>query len=168
MKRVLLLPCVVSISVLTLVLFSITNTRPAHPATVAPNIPDVAKPSHLIIPEGVCPKYVPDYYGDYCHFAGNIWVSVVGNKISQTDLYFTDYNLSVGDLILEWGTPIAAAYDSDGAHSLYWPDRYVYVLTADRYGPFSKVGFITYGIQPYSFNTSWHGFGGKPGSAPMK
>jgi len=168
MKSVLLLPCVVLISVLTLVEVSIVNMRPVHLAPTVLAIPELAMPGHAAPIGEICPRSVSDKYGVYCHFGGNLWVFIIGNKISQTDLYFTDYKPYIGDLIVEWGTPIAVSFDSDGARSLYWPDRYAYVLTDDRYGPFSKVGFVTYGVQPYSFRVRWHGFGTQFNPTPTK
>lgn len=97
----------------------------------------------------------------YCTLPSSILVYINSRKIYRVIVLVGHrYNITVGQLIVQWGQPTGAHYGKFGkmvSHTLYWPDRFVGVMPARRFSPTSRISFIGYG-EPLQEAGAWCGF----------
>lgn len=123
-----------------------------------PSIPPGLEPGSAIPPDAACTSYAPYFQDRYCIMAdGNVWIVVVGSKITQTEIFVYYKNIRAGDLITAWGKPERVDFQTPTAVDLYWSNKFAYVFTRDHFNAYSRVGFISYGKRIVPKN-KWKGF----------
>jgi hypothetical protein len=113
-----------------------------------------------------CAWSVGDGWQTYCRVGKVTFVSrrdVVKRIKVNTD----QSGLTIGQLIVEWGQPLAVDYSTFGPTAVYWNDRYVYLMPSGPFTPGSKVDSITFTDADQAFDgyykggdihANWHGF----------
>jgi hypothetical protein len=159
MKRFVVIPQIVLLSVFW-VITSATISNPPPVASVVPKIdprymPDQPRPDNVY-----CEVYVPpDTAYKYCTLPNKIHLIIKDQIIHRTYVYIhKKMNLTVGQLINEWGEPSGAYYAGNGALTIYWPGRFAGLFRNNQFSPYSQVAFIGYGAPLQHDYGQWRGF----------
>src|SRR5947207_11098456 len=68
----------------------------------------------------------------YCRDT-HLTITVTKGVIRQVTIDTQDSGLNIGQVVAEWGSPIAADYTRYGTIAVYWADRYAYVAPDDHF-----------------------------------
>lgn len=159
MRRFVTTPALIAYCLLTAAVLLIVRSS-ATPATLVPTVEQQYAPGGERPAGANCQRYDHAHSEAYCYPTNSAFsVTVRGNQIVAASLQTYDSDLRLGDLLERWGAPLRLLR-WDNSADLFWSDRYAYVFTAGGFGPFNRVGFISYGKQPSS-GTPWRGFTSK-------
>lgn len=158
MRRFVTFPALVAYVLLTAaasLIVSSSSTPALVPTPDAQYAPGNERPA-----EANCHPYKYPPVELYCYPTDSVFnVTVRGGQIVAASLQTYESGLRLGDVIEQWGEPLRVKR-WDNSADLFWSDRYAYVFTAGGFGPFNRVGFISYGKQPSS-GVPWRGFTSK-------
>ena len=82
--------------------------------------------------------------------------------ITRVSKWVSDSDITIGDLILAWGQPLATDYSV-----LSWGNRTAFALGGAGLTPFDKVYFVSYTLTP-SGDEPWRGFVNEEPYPPLR
>jgi hypothetical protein len=129
-------------------------TEPVNPPSV--NMPAELLPGNPLPAHTACiPTY--SYAEQYC-WSGDVYFQydMEAGEITHSSIYLYDQGVTVGELVIAWGSP--SGYRRDGADfiNVYWADRYVYVI-GKIFGPDNKVVLVAWDAST-QLSTPWKGW----------
>jgi hypothetical protein len=158
MKRFVVLPGGFLFAICLVIQFSLLTqgSTPSNTATIPTPSAEIS-PGQTLPYGTACMAQQYSFENQYCFFEKGINLRANSRVIKEVSFFTYTSGLTVGTVMLAWGTPIGANYRDRGVVWVYWPDRYAYVLAFPSFNPNSRVGFIAYGEQDTSYGR-WRGF----------
>jgi hypothetical protein len=137
-----------------------------HALAAVPTLSAEVTPGQRLDRKLDCAWSVGDGWQTHCR-VGMLTFVVRGDVVKRIVLDTTHIDLTIGQLVLKWGRPLAADYTALGTTAVYWKDRYVYLLPTGPFMPSTAVDSITFTDADQEFDgyyeggdlhASWHGF----------
>ena len=146
----------------TVVVAGIITT--SRSATLPPpiDVPARYMPGSPLPDDGDCEWHMYEDQMRFCRGHADGWLFFTYDMRARVIDHVTTENpgeLTIGDLMLMWGIPSGIDQNRWGVY-VYWGSRSAFV-NGPRFGPQSRVAFITYRLQAYPQST-WRGFAHHP------
>lgn len=123
------------------------------PPALPIEIPETLMPGNPI-PEGTeCKSY---FAGEVTCQMGQIRLFAQYGAITYTRLYLRNEEVTIGDLILSWGTPTGLSRYGDTV-AVYWRNRYVYAI-GSPFTPHNRVIVMIWDNRRVRTGRPWEGF----------